>query len=523
MRMSMKRIASLLAAAAVAMAPVAARAASSRSARSETASLEARFVVGWSLVEMRLSDTQRQELLSIVEEGVDLVDAARGRLAELMPQQRETFGEFYETALTNSGFSPELRQRTSQLAHTELALRKQFMDEAQALAGRARDVLTERQIRELYKIAENVTGVPYAGGYRPRNRQEQAEYAAREELRRVKGALHGAMDPLGWLVASPSTARCLRIQLKQRAATSDCADTGMDLKGRLADASDPDVQYLHELRRDMVTVNLVNGLNLTREQLRVLLKEAQDVVKVCPPAPKKPTGDTAEGRRYQSYLERLVRTVERGRTPNQRELQWLHKLRVYAVKAENGGRHASPERRRHIVDTAVEAVYKSLSEEQRQVIVDYEPCLVPPKELDNPVRAGQAHDTSHYRHALDKIRRMPDDLWGRASRQTAEFAVARVEERFGRIENPTERAKAVETVHDIASRAHAMDDVEYEMNADDLAAELAFLDRKNVAREQLLAARGEERTVQDKVRTFLLNESAVRLARLRLGGELSQR
>ncbi|MFQ5844233.1 MAG: hypothetical protein ACE5JG_04515 [Planctomycetota bacterium] len=164
---------------------------------------------------------------------------------------------------------------------------------------------------------------------------------------------------------------------------------------------------------------------------------------------------------------------------------------------------------------AVDRVLAVLSEEQRAVLLDYKPCLVPPKNLRDPVRAGQAHDSTAHLKLLTRLRRIPARHFTVAGERILDYALARIEERHGSYD-PVERLACHLLLARTAGRARAMDDVEFQVAGEELAQDLAPLFRREGLRQELKEAVGADRVVRDKAARFLLDPQMAALCRARI-------
>jgi len=67
---------------------------------------------------------------------------------------------------------------------------------------------------------------------------------------------------------------------------------------------------------------------------------------------------------------------------------------------------------------------------------------VPPKNLKNPTRAGQANDSSHIERMLARSRTVPDAIYDQRIEKILDRHIANYEERFGPM--PSEDARKAE-------------------------------------------------------------------------------
>ena len=109
---------------------------------------------------------------------------------------------------------------------------------------------------------------------------------------------------------------------------------------------------------------------------------------------------------------------------------------------------------------------------QREVLAEFKPCLLPPKNLKDPVRIGQANDHSHAERWLERARKASDDRLAKLVTQTLE----REAQHFGEL-SPAQRRQREASLLATAREAAAMSDVDFEINKAELAERVAPLDR----------------------------------------------
>lgn len=74
--------------------------------------------------------------------------------------------------------------------------------------------------------------------------------------------------------------------------------------------------------------------------------------------------------------------------------------------------HDKVNRRLTVENKALEKeLSQVLTPEQLQVVEDFKPCLIPPRDLKNPVRAGQASSNEHAVKRLRRLRAAPENQW----------------------------------------------------------------------------------------------------------------
>ncbi len=112
-----------------------------------------------------------------------------------------------------------------------------------------------------------------------------------------------------------------------------------------------------------------------------------------------------------------------------------------------------------------------LTDNQKEVVGNFSCCLVPPKSLSDPVRVGQADVAEWQVEMLEKARKCPDRLWPAAKKRTLDEL-----EKAAAVTDPgiTEKKKKEERerVAAILDKARSLSDVDFEMEKEELAAQI---------------------------------------------------
>lgn len=121
----------------------------------------------------------------------------------------------------------------------------------------------------------------------------------------------------------------------------------------------------------------------------------------------------------------------------------------------------------------------ALTPGQWEVLRSFSPCLLPPQDLSNPVRAGQAGAGGIYERWLDRARTLDPAR----QVQVVQRLLSREERHFGPL--PEGRA---EEVSGILAEASALDEVDYALREPDLLERLVRVDELHDARIALFEA-----------------------------------
>ncbi|MCS7187749.1 MAG: hypothetical protein RMK89_12465, partial [Armatimonadota bacterium] len=249
---------------------------------------------------------------------------------------------------------------------------------------------------------------------------------------------------------------------------------------------------------DINILNLVNGLNLTTEQLRRLQELAQ--VAYNHSAPSQPTVDPVAFNELVRTLYAMKQLLLSGRGIPQPML-----IRAGQLARQSGlmpQPNPQPMRLREIASQ----VLSILTDEQKQILIDYKPCLIPPKNLKDPVRVGQAPNNAGYIKALERLRQIPTNIYSRRKAQIIEGLAKQIEAKGGPYP-PEERGEFVQRLTNLVERVRSLSDTDFAMKSEELAEEFRKLHRKDLLEERLkeLTAQRKEEVLLGKVITNLLN------------------
>lgn len=216
------------------------------------------------------------------------------------------------------------------------------------------------------------------------------------------------------------------------------------------------------------TLNLLNGLNLSTEQMEKLLelnREIENIKKEILESPEyvkinrdaeKALGDLHEY--LMSHPEQENEEIQnKAAEANNRIKEFFKDNNENFEKIRN--------------DIAVK-VNNILTCEQLEVINSFKPCIIPPKDFRDPVRAGQAASSSRPEKILSKIRGIQDKKrLDMAAEKIADRIIYVTNEKIYKMTDAEEREKRAEIIETI-KKAHSMSDTEFELKEKELVEKL---------------------------------------------------
>ncbi|MDQ7780129.1 MAG: hypothetical protein RDV41_10530 [Planctomycetota bacterium] len=209
-------------------------------------------------------------------------------------------------------------------------------------------------------------------------------------------------------------------------------------------------------------VNLLNGLNLTEDQIKRLL----DILK------KK--RDACHARDWEEILKGYL-VVKDGLEADNAGAD------LFDIFMQTEGRFLKLVDKRPDERTSralSQELEKLLTDAQKEVIRTYVPCHYPPDDLRNPIRVGQSEESTPDLIVLVNGRNMPagrefEEWYRRSVTPAVERKIARFMER-GDFKTEADAQGERARIRKIFDDARAMSDVDFKLNQAKLAAQLQF-------------------------------------------------
>lgn len=215
---------------------------------------------------------------------------------------------------------------------------------------------------------------------------------------------------------------------------------------------------IHELNRDIVLLNLINGLYLTEEQTVSLIekiKEAEEAREVFEKALEE------KEKNFEDVLKDVRDVLLTGD-----EIPDDLKRRVREMKEVQ---HRSQDERGEKLINLESEVEGLLTKNQLVTIDSYKPCTIPPAQG----KIGQSVETAAEGIArqLTRIRRLPNSRYELMKDMFVDFNMDKVEKHLGFL-NPEEKEQYRQQTMDTFEKARNLSDKEFLLQKGELALEL---------------------------------------------------
>ncbi|MDI6732828.1 MAG: hypothetical protein QME51_01510 [Planctomycetota bacterium] len=246
-------------------------------------------------------------------------------------------------------------------------------------------------------------------------------------------------------------------------------------KGKSLPGGNKDVtKIIHELFEDISLLNLINGLNLTEEQIKQILLYNKQIQLLK---------DQIEELNNKTIEEVILSYNELKSTLEKNEDIPKHIERRASMR-EQEFREMMEELKGAIADIERELT-GILIESQIEIINTFNPCLIPPKDLKNPVRAGQAENSERGLDLLRNVRKMPQELFDKEKNEIVQRHLEMIGKHVGNL-TAEEKEQESKRLLKVLEKARSMSDKEFELNGPDLAKQFVSESKKSIGRDKEL-------------------------------------
>lgn len=210
-----------------------------------------------------------------------------------------------------------------------------------------------------------------------------------------------------------------------------------------------------ELQREVQLLNLLNGVELSADQMRFLLEKAQEAQEIREEFKDKADGNIEETIEVLSELKAILMRGEN--IPDPLRERW------YSTHSKNLKLKGEYEEEMTRMAREVQGI---LEEHQIYALEQFVPCVIPPK---GGARIGQAEDTTAAEGVLARIRAIPTAKFERKKEEIARRIMERLKIHLPRgfvlaISEETETARILS----ILEETKGLSDVEFELQKTDL-------------------------------------------------------
>ena len=255
------------------------------------------------------------------------------------------------------------------------------------------------------------------------------------------------------------------------------------------------------LKQEITCLNLINALHLTSDQTRKILEVADRQKQIRSEYVSRVAGG---GKEMEALLSELKGVLQKNNPIPDTLARKVHISEHRERRARNT--HAT-----QIAGNA-KKLNTILTSAQLKVIETFKPCTIPPRDLSDPVRAGQASESGRGENMLRRIRETPTDVYRKRRDAIVDRQMSLAEEVHGRY-TKSERSKEKKRILALLDRTRRMSDVDFELKKSELGQDL----RPRHKIPELIAQleKAKPGGGKGKAARFLLSPAAVSVLRTR--------
>jgi hypothetical protein len=221
-----------------------------------------------------------------------------------------------------------------------------------------------------------------------------------------------------------------------------------------------EVADANTLRRQVQLLNLLNGLELSEEQMQVVLEKAREAGGIRDRLRAQGDENEADVLRVLSQFKAALMQGENVSDDLKRE--W------HALYGEN---RALMEEYESEMDRLAREIEAHLEEHQRYALERFVPCIVPP---EGELRIGQAGGTAGMEAILARVRQIPPRRYQAQKERLLEDFLQRLRSHLPR-GYVLDEAQVKDKLLSVVEQARALSEVEFEVQKGDLAQQLKAL------------------------------------------------
>ncbi|MFQ6083350.1 MAG: hypothetical protein ACE5WD_08325 [Candidatus Aminicenantia bacterium] len=246
------------------------------------------------------------------------------------------------------------------------------------------------------------------------------------------------------------------------------------------------------LRTEIHLINLINGLDLTPEQMKIIRDNAEEKIRVQESLKEE---IQSKEREITIILEEIRSYLKDNREIPQPLKQEFHRLQTEIKRLIFNSNEK-------IKDLAL-AVEQSLKNHQKYQLKNFVPCIIPPQ---GELRIGQASDLKGPIRQLERLREIPDRIYQRRKEMIVQRMIERMKFHFPPLKEIDEgeiKAHLLSVVEEIRS----LPETDFQLQKEALAEKLISPFKPN----------HKDENITKKIKMFLLSPEIIPLLEERMG------
>jgi len=214
-----------------------------------------------------------------------------------------------------------------------------------------------------------------------------------------------------------------------------------------------------QMVRDIQTLNLLNSLHLSKNQMQKMLPIAKEVDRMD-------RDQKAMFQRKNNEIYKILNEM-RSRLITSNDLPQDLKRKFQNAQEEIKRKQVANRDRLKVLNGKMKSI---LNENQLVMLKEYQPCLVPVKNISNPERIGQAGGNERHVKLLEIARRIPDAHYPEFKRRVTEKIQSKIKLH---IPEDSERKRLLNQISRAMDKARTLDDEEFEIQKYELVKNIA--------------------------------------------------
>ncbi|MEW5822109.1 MAG: hypothetical protein AB1782_18085 [Cyanobacteriota bacterium] len=216
-------------------------------------------------------------------------------------------------------------------------------------------------------------------------------------------------------------------------------------------------QDVKKLKQDIVSLNLINGLYLSKSQLEQYLCVLN----------KAKNSENQVQNQVQSFINNKLKYYKKLKS----ELINNTTLSDNTLK-DSGESHRQEIRLKDYYEQSFyeyeQELKAILNENQLEIVNSFTPCLIPKNDFINPSRVGQANDSKKFEKILERVHKMPANQYYQFRNHSFNRYLDKYEKHFKDL-SPQEEANVKARLYNVFEKARSLSDVDFELQKGSLA------------------------------------------------------
>jgi len=211
-----------------------------------------------------------------------------------------------------------------------------------------------------------------------------------------------------------------------------------------------------KLRKSISTLNLMQGLFLKRTQIEQMIPIVREAKQIRDDYKKR--AEVLEQELEQAFLKLKDELLKygKGRKETEKEATSINR-KLKELKFEYLDK----------IKNCEDKLMDILTDNQIDIIMDFKPCIVPPRSFRNPVRIGQAQNAEVIFKKMRKLRKLPQDLYEFRKKKIIKKILKKEAQKYGKL-SETYIAERKKVLNEKFDELRNLSSTEFELRKNEL-------------------------------------------------------